>query len=411
MIREWARGVRGRTGRNKMKPQKVCIISKYLLPHDTRLAQQVRALVDHNVGVEVLCLRDEGQARREQQGHLVAHRLMYKKSKEGFVQYLASTAIFGVRSFITLMQRSAKSDFRVIVIHTLPEFLVFIGVLHKIMGKAIILDGRDITYELLSSRWQTSRARLVQQVARVVEWMCMGFCNEVITASNGFKRSLVSRGIAADKIHVLVNTADTAIFKYDANRQPRDIREGARLLYHGTVSERFGVLHAVEAMVTVTRAIPGSTLHVYGYYDRAYHAKIRKTAAALGLESSVVLFEAKQLEEIYRIIGTMDFGVVPYKSDRFMNLALSTKTFEYVAAGLPVAASRLDSVEELFDDDCLFYAEPGNSESLADTIVSMCRRPDACQKKRENAYQTFGRYTGEVVAAQYYGILEKYLPS
>jgi glycosyltransferase involved in cell wall biosynthesis len=394
-----------------MKPEKICIISKYLLPHDTRLSQQVRALVQNNIDVEVFCLRDEGQARHEKSGTMVAHRLMYKKSKEGFLRYLISTALFGARSFFKLVQRSMTNDFRVIVIHTLPEFLVFVGIVHKLMGKAIVIDGRDITYELLSSRWQGSHLRFVQRAARIVEWLCMGFCDEIITASNGFKRSLVGRGVAAGKIHVLVNTADSQIFKYDKNRQPREIKENARLLYHGTVSERFGVVHAVEAMVAVTGHIPGSTLHIYGYYDPAYHAKIKEKISALGLEKSVVLNKAIHLEEIYRIIGTMDFGVVPYLSDRFMNLALSTKTFEYVAAGLPVVASRLASGEELFDDTCIFYTEPGNTQSLADAILSMCKKPEVCQKKRENAYRRFGNYSGEVVAAGYYGILKKYLRS
>ena len=82
-----------------MKPGKVCIISKYLLPYDTRLTQQVHALVRQNVEVEVFCLRDKGQARREQAGPMMAHRLMYKKAKEGFLQYLTSTMMFGARSF------------------------------------------------------------------------------------------------------------------------------------------------------------------------------------------------------------------------------------------------------------------------------------------------------------------------
>jgi glycosyltransferase involved in cell wall biosynthesis len=392
-----------------MKPGKVCIISKYLLPHDTRLTQQVRALVRHNVDVEVFCLRDEGQARREQQGPMVAHRLMIKKSKEGFLHYLISTLVFGTRSFVKLLERSATSDFRVIVIHTLPEFLVFTGIFHKLMGKAIILDGRDITYELLSSRWRGFGVRAVKPIARIVESACVKFCDEVITASNGFKRSLVSRGAAAEKIHVLVNTADTEIFKYDADRKTREIREEAHLFYHGTLSDRFGVMHAVEAMVAIVKSVPRSTLHVYGSCGPGYCAKIKGMVSSLGIESSVVLYEPKQLDEIYRIIKTMDFGIVPYQSDPFMNLALSTKTFEYVAAGLPVAASRLASVEELFDDECIFYTEPGNSKSLADTIISMCKAPDACQRKRERAYEKFRRFSGEAVAEGYYGILKKYL--
>ncbi|MBN1129345.1 MAG: glycosyltransferase [Chitinispirillaceae bacterium] len=393
-----------------MKPATVFLVAKYTYPLDTRLAQQVRVLVGNGINVAVLCLREKGQPAREQDGSALIVRLMAKRPKEGFVGYLRSTILFSVKAFFSLSSLSRRFACRVIVVHTLPEFLVFIGFVHKILGASLILDGRDISYELLSSRWHGALIRPVRCASRILERLCTAACNAVITASNGFKRSLVARGTPAEKITVLVNSADTDIFRFDAQRVFTRVDADARLMYHGTVSKRFGILVAVEAMAQVVQKIPGSTLQVHGFYDPSYRVLLEERIQALGLQDAINLGGVLSLDEIARIIRRTDLGIVPYLSDSFMNLALSTKTFEYVASGLPVVASRLASTEELFDEGCLFYTQPGDAEKLALTIIESLHAPEKRRMRRDKAYEAFHAYSTDVVMQRFLDLMKTNLP-
>ena len=387
----------------------VCIIAKYIYPHDTRLSQQVGVLQRNNIPLDVLCLSYKNQQAIETDGLLTIHRLMEKPNKENFLAYLASTISFGIKAFAKLTQISLNKKYKVIIVHTLPEFLVFIGLLHRMLGKAIILDGRDITVELLSSRWQTKASKLLRHSAILVEKICMALCNEVITASPGFKRQLIKRGVPENKITVMVNTADINIFKYDEQRVFRPIMRRARFIYHGTVAERFGIATAVNAMPEVIARIPESELYIFGFFDKAYRLRIKKIITSLNLDKNVFLFESKPLDQIYKELITMDLGIVPYLSDNFMNLALSTKTFEYVASGLPVVASRLRSAEEIFSDQALHFAQPGDQHDLAEKIIELCENPVLQKSKSQKAFNEFQTHSSDAIGRLFLNLIHKYL--
>ncbi len=390
-----------------MKPTKVCIIAKYLYPFDTRLCQQVHTLEEQGIPCDVICCYTEGQSRTEHLQYTTIHRVAEKSVTQGsFITYLLATFQFISATFFKLLSISLKNSYRAIVVHTLPEFLVFITFINKLLGSRIILDGRDLTVDLLDSRWSSKKVKAVKYIAKFLEKIIVSFCDHVITASNGFRRSLIQRGIKGSKVTVLINTADISIFKYDENRTFSTITSNARFIYHGTVSERFGIFVAVKAMETVSKRIPGSILKIHGWYDLGYRRKMEQYISDKQLQKAIIFGDPLPLQEIYKVIMTTDIGIVPYLSDNFMNIALSTKSFEYIASGIPVVASRLKSGEELFNDECIQYSEPGNPKSLAENIITMCLNPDLRAQKRKTAYSTFNQnYTSIIQNRNYLQII------
>ena len=69
----------------------------------------------------------------------------------------------------------------------------------------------------------------------------------------------------------------------------------------------------------------------------------------------------------------MDLGIVPYLDTPYMNLALSTKAFEYVSCGLPVCASRLEATQSVFRESSISYFDPNDIDDISEKIISLAK--------------------------------------
>ena len=167
----------------------------------------------------------------------------------------------------------------------------------------------------------------------------------------------------------------------------------------------------IEALATIRERIPEAKLHIYPYgkYEPAYRRQLETQIAELGLGDGVDLNVYQPLEEIVKIINASDVGIVPYLSDEFMSLALSTKGFEYIAMGLPVVASRLDPMTHIFDDDSVTYFEPGNPRDLADSVLRLCEQPDLRQSRTEKASVVYEEIAWPIMRERYVGLIKEYI--
>ena len=384
----------------------ICMIVQSLYPQDERVRREAEALERTGVAVDVICLQGGKQEKEEEFGLVHAYRIMREGPKQSLAQYIWLSVRFAVASFRKLQSLAPARDYKLVQVHNMPDFLVFAGLFQKMRGRPLVLDLHDLSVELFGSRWSKRKAGFLIPLVRAVEKISCAFSNRLITASHGFKESLIRRGVRADKITLVLNTADPHIFKFDESRSFHRIVRGARLLYHGTVAERFGLTKAIDAVGHLQHLVPGSILNVYGQYSPEYRFTLQKRIRDLGLTDKVFLNGFKPLEEVHKIICDSDIGVVPYLSDPFMNLALSTKTFEYTATGLPVVASRLRSLTSIFDDHCITFADPASSEDLAQKIAGLCLNPRRRRTQVRHALHALPAISGEVMMGRYVELIE-----
>jgi glycosyltransferase involved in cell wall biosynthesis len=376
-------------------------------PADPRVRREAEALSRAGMNVDVIALRAPKEPRVEQLGRITTYRVMQgTENKESFVKYLRLSAAFAVLAFFKLQILSLQKNRKLIQIHNMPDFLVFAGVAHKVFGKPLILDLHDLTPELFKSKWSAEKNGALMQTARLAEKISCGFADHLITTSAGFQKQLVARGIPPAKITLVLNTADDHVFKTQSQRQWIKIEKSARLLYHGTVARRFGLHIAIEAVHRLRKTIPEAQLRIYGKYDPTYRRELENLIAQFGLQDRVRLCGFLHQEEIVKIIESSDLGIVPYLSDPFMDLALSTKTFEYVNMRLPTVASKLPSLTALFDDESIKYFAPGNAADLADKIAAFCGDPEARQSYTERAATAYQKIAWPVMAERYRRLIQ-----
>lgn len=402
------RGTKLRKGTKRdNKLARVCIVAKYHYPLYSRLIQQVRVLEEAGIQVDILCLRGKSQPKIERRGLVTVYRVTGAKNKDTPVKYLWFTLHFIIAAFLRLQFLSLRKAYDVLVVHTMPEFQVFVGIIHKILGKPLVLDVVDPSLEVFESKWGRNKISFLRPVVKCAQKASCAFADRIISASPGFRKRLIEKGVRPEKITLMINSADTRIFRYQANRKFSKITRGAKLLYHGTVAHRFGLIEAIEAVSLLQNHIPEAELHIYGRYDTSYRAELENRIEAWNLTNSVFLHGLRNLEEIYEIIQSSDIGVVPYRNDDFMNLALPTKLFEYAASGLPVVASRLRSIEEFFDEGSVRYAEPESPADLAEKIAQLCAKPELRESQVERARITYAKVSSDVMGRQYMDLIQK----
>ena len=401
-------GLSGQNAVQKKRPR-ACIMAKYRYPMYSRLQQQARALTDMGMDVDVVCLQSEGQRAVERLGPISVYRVCRERNRDGFLKYLWFTCCFMSASFFKLQRLLIKHPPDVLIVHTLPEYMVFTGWVHKLFRKSIVLDVVDLSVEVFESKWGQGKLKCVKPLVRLSEKLSCGFSDRLLTASPGFKERLIQRGVKADKITVMMNAADTTVFTYDKDRQFEPITQHAKIFYHGTVASRFGLAEAIEAIRLVQDRIPGSTLQIYGRHYAQYRTKLENLIKRLHLTDRVTLGGLQPHEKIIELIRSSDIGIVPYRSDDFMNIALSTKMFEYAASGIPIVASRLRPAESVFNDDCVSYAKPADPHDLADKIVELCQNPDLRRKHAQAAYYANEKVAGPVMAKRFCGMINNLL--
>ena len=185
------------------------------------------------------------------------------------------------------------------------------------------------------------------------------------------------------------------------------INEGVKILYHGTIARRFGLHNAIRAMKILIKDVPNAILNIYGIYENSYRNKLQKIVEELELADIVKLNEVVMREQIPELISNNDIGIVPYLQTDYMNLALPTKVFEYVAAGLPVVSTRLKDLYKTFDSSSITYVETDKPEEIAKAIIFLCHHPTERKQQIMTAKQKLSGISGLVMKKRFVALYDE----
>jgi glycosyltransferase involved in cell wall biosynthesis len=344
---------------------------------DRRVRNYAEALAENKANVDVISLSWEHG--REEQGVLEGvhiYRVQEKMSTQKKpLAYLFNTLLFFIKGSMLLLSRHIKRRYDVIHIHNMPDFLVFMGLLPKLLGAKIILDIHDVVPELYCQKFNRTMDSPPVKLLRLAEKICVRFANHVIVANDLWMKKLIHRDqIAADKCSGILNYPDKKYF----HLLEKEHQNGAfTVVYPGTISHHHGIDVAIEAISIARETIPNIRFVVYGLPgDPAYAEYLDRLVEDMKLKDKVAFHEPVKHAELNEIYARSDVGVVPKRGGIFSSEAFSTKIFDFLAVGLPVIVSRTKIDEYYFDESTVMYFDPENAEHLAGCIVELYKNPE-----------------------------------
>jgi glycosyltransferase involved in cell wall biosynthesis len=330
-------------------------------------------------------------------------RLPVEVDKRSLAHQLVSYLHFLARASVRLAQLHHQDAYRTVQVHNLPDFLVLSAVVPKARGVPVILDLHDLMPEFFAGRFGTARRALLPALIRAQERLACRFADHVITVSDAWRETLVSRGVPRARSSVVLNVADDRIF----NPRPRRPASapGFRIIYHGQVTRRYGLDLAVRAMKVLEPEIPGLHLTIRGRGDAV--TELEDLVRALQLEDTVELcHDSVPAEALADIIAGADLGIVPYRDDVFTDGIVPTKLMEYAAVGIPCVAARTTAINAYFADTMVEFFAPDDVDDLVARIRALHADRARLDDLAVGARRFTSRYSWAQVSAGYVALVD-----
>jgi len=314
---------------------------------------------------------------------------------------------FLILAGITVTRQHLDHPYQVIIVHNMPDFLVFAALIPRLLGAKVVLDVQDVSPELMACK-STGRFRtLLYHFSAIQERISTAFSSHVVTVGWPFEERLKLRGVPAKKLTVVLNSADPRLFPVGRQCPPPswsgNSDEPFIVMYYGTVAERNGLDTAVRALALAIPRAPRLRLDIMGRGESL--PAVKSLAESLGVADHVRFSDPCPSDQIVDFVVHGDAGIIPYRVDGFAELVLPTKAYELAWMHRPIIASDTVAIRSMFGADAILLCDPNSPESFADALVELYEDPELQKTLVERAAGDYAPYRWEEVRSDYQELL------
>lgn len=193
----------------------------------------------------------------------------------------------------------------------------------------------------------------------------------VVAVSRALADKAVALGADADRVHVLYNGVDAALFsrgsREDARAHLRLAPNALLLLYVGNLKASKGCLDLLEAFPALLQEQPHSQLLFIG--SGPCRGELLARARLLGCAANVILLGSLPHDTLGDWFRAADFLCLPSHNEGVPNVVL-----EAMACGTPIVASQVGGIPEVVPDFAGILVPPHERDALAAALVKASRQ-------------------------------------
>jgi glycosyltransferase involved in cell wall biosynthesis len=215
------------------------------------------------------------------------------------------------------------------------------------------------------SLYDAVSAEAVARLAFAASQVLVAVSDEVAAYLNAFRE-------AQGKIHVVANGVDVARFTDPIPSLPST--DGVFTIgFVGSLKPWHGVEVLLPAFAEFLDRVPDSRLLIVG--EGPELERLQRRTTDLGLDGAVCFTGGVPPDAVPGLLASMDVAVAPYPQVSGFYFS-PLKVYEYMAAGLPVVASRLGQLNDLIEDgtDGLLCT-PGDPAALCAAMLRLQASP------------------------------------
>lgn len=391
--------------------KRICLVRMNYFPEEAHVRKNAEALMSAGYEVDVICLRDKGEAAREDWspeagGQPVrVHRLPLMHKRTSKLRYAFEYAAFFVMASWLLLWLNLRRRYSMIEVYNVPDAMVFVALAPRLLGVKVVLYMFEATPEMYIDRFELKPGGLGEKLLRWQERISVSFAHRSIVEGPFEREMRGARGVNMDKIGVVMNVPESHLFTRRvlpfksprASNVPPPRNEAWEIITHGSLLKRYGIQTLIEAVPDIRREIPGLMVWIVG--DGEYREELQKLARELRVADCIEFTGWVKHEDVARYIERCAVGVVPMLYNQLPN-----KLFEYVAMGLPAVVGDVPSIRRAFAEYEVMYYDTGDALQLAQHVIRMHHDPKPAAEMAGRAQKTYRKYTWDVMRDVYIAI-------
>jgi glycosyltransferase involved in cell wall biosynthesis len=247
------------------------------------------------------------------------------------------------------------------------------GLIRTFRGTPVVYDVQDLWPDAVAASAMMPNSRLLTLLGTVAKGI-YGHLDRLVVQSDGFKRTLVARGIEAARIRVIGNWCDAVQLRQGtagASPWPADGR--FRILFAGGMGRAQGLDAVLDAAALLQEDAANVVFSFLG--GGVESERLKASAAGRGL-SNVEFLPRVPMAEVGRYLQGAQVLLVHLKADPLFEITIPSKVQAYMAMGRPMLmAMRGDAAELAARARCAEIAEPENAASIAAAARRLAAQP------------------------------------
>ena len=388
-----------------MTARRVAIVVHAVFPGDPRVRRQSDALVEAGYEVDIFCLRQPGERAQERDGARRIVRLPVNRTFIGFAGHLAEYVAFSVMAGWSLAREHRRRRYDLVQVATVPDFLAFAALPEKLVGVPLLLDLHEDMPEFFRDRFSAPLLRPLLPIVTATARGSAAVADHLITVHEPLRQLSIDRGVAPDKIDVVMNSADGRLFDPARHERRQFMADGVlRLIHHSNFQRIYGLDRAIEGLARVN---PGVEWRLDVYGDGPWRPQIEAAIARTGTGERVTLHGRVPMDDLPALLAGADVGLVPSIDEPYLQYSLSTKLLEYAAMGVPIVATDLATFRHHFTDAAIRFVPGGDPLALAAAVEGLAAEPRAVMAMGEAAQLEAAAYDWEHQKAVYRSIVDR----
>ena len=256
----------------------------------------------------------------------------YICANKGFFKRTLDFISFSITSFLAGL--FIKTD---LIVATSPQFFTALSgrTLHFFKRKPWVMEVRDLWPESI----KTVGAMKDNAFIRYFEWeekRCYKSASKIVVVTDSFKKTLMNRGIAPEKIAVVKNGVDRDLFK-PVSKDEVILKElgleGKKIIgYIGT----HGMAHKLDFILTCAQHMQGkNNFHFILMGAGAKKNELLKMKEEMGL-NNVTMLDSVPKHEVGRYISILDLSLINLRKCDLFKTVIPSKIFENAAMEVPI---------------------------------------------------------------------------